>query len=171
MILRAAEARGQHFYSYAQRALFDNVGMRTLTLEPDTFGMPLAFGYVLGSARDRARLGNLLLQGGRWNGEALLPDSYVRFMRTAAPAWAADGRPQYGGFVWLNRVNDWPGPQDSYDLFGSGGQATWIFPTHDLVVVRMGFAKGGDDSPDPLKLTLEAVPQSQPVEAPYPAKP
>ena len=171
LIRRAAEARGQDFYSYAQRALFDKVGMRTLTLEPDTFGMPLAFGYVLGSARDWARLGNLLLQDGRWNGEALLPEAYVRFMRTAAPAWAADGRPWYGGFVWLNRANSWPGPEDSYALFGSGGQATWIFPTHDLVVVRMGFAKGGDESPDPLKLILEAVPQSRPAEAPYPAKP
>ena len=171
LIRRAAEARGQDFYSYAQRALFDKVGMRTLTLEPDTFGTPLAQGYVLGSARDWARLGNLLLQDGRWNGEALVPESYVRFMRTAAPAWAADGRPRYGGFVWLNRTNDWPGPEDSYALFGYGGQATWVFPTHDLVVVRMGFVKGGDESPEPLKLILEAVPQSRPVEAPYPAKP
>jgi CubicO group peptidase (beta-lactamase class C family) len=171
LIRRAAEARGQDFYLYAQRALFDKVGIRTLTLEPDTFGTPLAFGYVLGSARDWARLGNLLLQDGRWNGEALVPESYVRFMRTAAPAWAADGRPWYGGLIWLNRANSWPGPEDSYAMFGSGGQATWIFPTHDLVVVRLGYAKGGDESPEPLKLILEAVPQSRPVEAPYPAKP
>lgn len=170
LIRRAAEVRGEDFYSYAQRALFDKVGTRTLTLEPDTFGTPLA-GWVLGSARDWARLGNLLLREGRWNGEALLPESYVRFMRTTAPAWAADGRPWYGGLVWLNRANSWPGPEDSYALFGSGGQATWIFPTHDLVVVRMGHAKGGDESTDPLKLILEAVPQSRPVEAPYPAKP
>lgn len=171
LIRRAAEARGLDFYSYAQRVLFDKVGMRTLTLEPDTFGTPLALGLVLGSARDWARLGNLLLQDGRWNGEALVPESYVRFMRTVAPAWAADGRPRYGGFVWLNRENLWPGAQDSYAMFGSGGQATWIFPTHDLVVVRMGYAKGGDESTDPLKVILEAVPQSRPVEAPYPAKP
>jgi len=58
----------------------------------------------------------------------------------------------------------------AYALFGAGGQATWIFPTHDLVVVRMGYAKGGDESTDPLKL-IEAVPQSRPVEASYPAKP
>jgi len=171
LIRRAAEARGQDFYSYAQRALFDKVGMRTLTLEPDTFVTPLAHGYVLGSAHDWARLGNLLLQDGRWNGEALVPESYVRFMRTAAPAWAADGRPSYGGFVWLNRANFWPGPEDSYALFGAGGQATWIFPTHDLVVVRMGYAIGGDESTEPLKLILEAVPQSRPVEAAYLAKP
>jgi len=34
-----------------------------------------------------------------------------------------------------------------------------------------GYAKGGDESPEPLKLILEAVPQSRPVEAPYTAKP
>jgi len=59
----------------------------------------------------------------------------------------------------------------AHALFGAGGQTTWIFPTHDLVVVRMGYAKGGDESTDPLKLILEAVPQSRPVEASYPAKP
>jgi CubicO group peptidase (beta-lactamase class C family) len=97
LIRRAAEARGQDFHSYAQRALFDKLGIRTLVMEPDTFGTPLAHGYVLGSARDWARLGNLLLQEGRWNGEALVPATNVRIMRTAAPAWAPDGRPVNGG--------------------------------------------------------------------------
>lgn len=84
------------------------------------------------------------------------------------------GRPRYGGFVWLNRAYDWPGQEDSYALSGTGGQSTVIFPRHDLVVVRMGYVKGekvGDESTDrTLKLILEAVPQSRPGEAPYPAK-
>jgi CubicO group peptidase (beta-lactamase class C family) len=174
LIGRASSKHGQDLYSFAQSRLFDKIGMRTLVFEPDTFGNPLAFGYSLGSARDWARLGILLLQDGRWNGEQLVPEAYLRFMRTAAPAWEADGRPWYGGFVWLNRGELWPGPKDSYALVGSGGQSTIVYPTHDLVIVRMGHVRGEDagvqSADKAVTLLLEAVPQSRPLEPPPPPR-
>jgi CubicO group peptidase (beta-lactamase class C family) len=76
-----------------------------MVLETDPHGNFLLQGYELASARDWARLGNLYLQDGVWNGERILPEGYVNFVRTVAPAWKADGRPYYGGFFWLN-TND-----------------------------------------------------------------
>jgi CubicO group peptidase (beta-lactamase class C family) len=136
-----------------------------MVIETDPYGNSLSHGYDLASARDWARLGNLFLQDGVWNGERLLPESFIKFMRTPAPAWEADARPWYGGFVWLNRGHLWPGPEDSYAMAGAGGQWTLIFPTHDLVMVRMGHCRGeaasaasGDRA---VKLLLEAVPQAR----------
>ena len=146
-----------------------------MVIEPDPYGNPLAHGYVLASARDWSRFGNLLLSNGAWNGEQLLPAEYVRFMRTPAPAWVADGRPWYGGFVRANRAKLWAAPEDSYALVGAGGQATVIIPTHDLVIVRMGHVKGEEagraSSERAMKLIIEAVPQSREVEPAYSARP
>ena len=110
-------------------------------------------------------MGNLYLQDGVWNGERLLPEGFVSFVRTVAPAWAADGRRNYGGFFWLNTDRRFPVPTDAYFMQGAGGQTTLIIPSHDLVVVRMGHFKGAapgeKDLSKALALLMEAVPPSR----------
>src|SRR6185436_11796766 len=143
LIRLAVERRGEDYLSFPQRALFDRLGIRTMVLETDPHGNFLLQGYELASARDWTRLGNLYLQDGVWNGERLLPEGYVNFVRTVAPAWKADGRPVYGGFFWLNTRGNWPVPTDAYYMSGSGTQAVFIIPSHDLVVTRLGHYRGG----------------------------
>ena len=57
----------------------------------------------------------------------------------AVPEWR---RPEYGGFFWLTRVGSRNLPEDTYLAAGAGGQNTWIGPSLDLVVVRMGHMRG-----------------------------
>jgi CubicO group peptidase (beta-lactamase class C family) len=64
--------------------------------------------------RDWARLGNLYLQDGVWSGERILPEGYVKFVSTPAPAWVADKLPIYGGFFWINGGGQYPVPRNSY---------------------------------------------------------
>jgi CubicO group peptidase (beta-lactamase class C family) len=162
----AVERRGEEYLLFPQRALFDKLGMRTMVLETDSYGNFLAHGYVLGSARDWARLGNLYLQDGVWNGERILPEGFVKFVSTVAPAWKADQRPIYGAFFWVNGWGQLPVPRDAYYMSGSGTQMTIIIPSHDLVVVRMGHYKGGAPGYESLKralaLLMEAVPAAKP---------
>ena len=91
------EKRGEEYLSFPQRALFDSIGIRTMVMETDPFGNFLTQGYEFASARDWARLGNLYLQDGVWNGERILPEGYVKFVSTLAPAWEADKRPSTAG--------------------------------------------------------------------------
>ena len=114
------------------------------------------------AARDWARLGNLYLQDGVWNGQRILPEGYVKFVSSLAPAWKADGRPVYGGFFWINGDGTFPVPKEAYYMAGAGGQTTLIIPSHDLVVVRLGHYKGaaagGTSLRKSLALLTEAVP-------------
>jgi CubicO group peptidase (beta-lactamase class C family) len=162
LIRLGVEKRGQAYHSLPQRRLFDELGIRTIVIETDPFGNFLGQGYSLGSGRDWARLGNLYLQDGVWRGKRILPEGYVRFVSTLAPAWEADRRPIYGGFFWINGDSTFPVPKDAYYMSGAGGQTTLIIPSHDLVVVRMGHFKGagpgGRSLRRALSLLMETVP-------------
>jgi CubicO group peptidase (beta-lactamase class C family) len=162
LIRLGVEKRGEAYHAFPQRALFDKLGIRTMVMETDPHGNFLTQGYELASGRDWARLGNLYLQDGVWNGERILPEGFVQFVSTLAPAWAADGRPIYGGFFWLNGDSGYPVPKEAYYMAGAGGQTTFIIPSHDLVVVRLGHFKGSAASQaghkKALALLLEAVP-------------
>ncbi len=162
LIRLAVEQRGEDYFSFPQRALFDRIGIRSMVMETDPFGNFLLQGYELMAARDWARLGNLYLQDGIWNGARILPEGFVRFASTLAPAWRADGRPIYGGFFWLNGDRAFPIPVDTYFMAGAGGQNTFVIPSHDLVVVRMGHSKGATAGNEGLKraltILMDAVP-------------
>lgn len=165
LIRLAVEKRNEAYLSFPQRALFDKIGIRTMVMETDPFGNFLTQGYELASGRDWARLGNLYLQDGVWNGERILPEGYAAFVSTVAPAWEADKLPIYGGFFWINGNGMFPVPREAYYMAGAGGQTTLIIPSHELVVVRLGHYKGaaaGDVGfRKALALLMEAVPRKQ----------
>src|SRR3982075_2432597 len=164
LIRLGVEKSGDEYLSFPQRVLFDKLGIRTMVIETDPFGNFLGQGYEVGSGRDWARLGNLYLQDGVWNGERILPDGYVKFVSTLAPAWVADRRPVYGALFWINGVGQYPVPRHAYYMSGAGGQTTLIIPSHDLVVVRLGRYRGESAGAvgfsKALALLIEAVPKS-----------
>jgi len=167
LVRLAVERRGEDYLSFPRRALLDKLGMRTMVMETDPHGNFLTQGYELASARDWARLGNLYLQDGIWNGERLLPEGYVEYVKTVAPAWKADGRPVYGGgFFWVNGDGADPVPHSAYSMRGAGGQTTMILPTHDLVVVRLGHFKGEEAGDRALNQALALLVQAVPSHSP-----
>ena len=135
----AVTKRGENFMTWPQRALFDRIGIRRQVLETDPYGNFLITGYDYGTARNWARIGQLYLQDGVWQGTRILPEGWAKFVSTPAPAWS---RPVYGGLFWVNGDGGWNLPRDAYFASGAGGQSTFIVPSHQLVVVRMGHARG-----------------------------
>lgn len=155
------EKLGEHYHTFPQRALFDKIGIRTMVMETDPYGNFLTQGYEFASGRDWARLGNLYLQDGIWNGERILPEGFTKFVNTLAPAWIADGQPIYGGLFWINGDGGFPIPHDAYMMLGAGGQSVTIIPSHELVIVRLGHYKGQSEGGKALNnaysLLMEAV--------------
>ena len=166
LIRLGVEKRGEDYLSFPRRALLDKIGIRTMVMETDPFGDFLTQGYEFASGRDWARLGNLYLQDGVWNGERILPEGWAKFVSTLAPAWKADKRPIYGAFFWINGDSTLPVPKEAYYMAGAGGQTALIIPSHDLVVVRLGHYRGGDAGEagfeKALSILMEAVPRRRP---------
>ncbi len=165
LVRLGVEGRGQDYHSFAQREIFDKIGVSHMVMETDPYGNYLLQGYEFATPRDWARLGNLVLQDGKWNGEQILYPGYLQHAMEIAPAWKADGRNIYGGnFCWVNGDGFWPVPKDAIFFAGAGGQFTIMIPSHDLVVVRLGHYKGASLGvqalKDALSLLMEAVPQS-----------
>ncbi len=163
--LGVEEQLGENYHQFPQRHLFDKLGIRNFHAMTDPYGNFLLQGYGFGSGRDWARLGNLYLQDGVVNGERILPEGYVEYASTIAPAWEADGRRVYGGsFFWVNGNGGFPIPRSGFRMAGAGGQSTIIIPTHDMVVVRIGHYSGAGPGrralDEALRLLMEAVPEA-----------
>jgi CubicO group peptidase (beta-lactamase class C family) len=163
LVRLAVEGRGENYHAFPQRNLFDKLGVRDAVIETDAYGNFIGQGRALMPARDWARVANLYLQDGVWNGERILPDGWVEYASTPAPAWIADGRPQYGGsFFWVNADGGDPIPPSAFSMQGAGGQSATIIPTHQLVVVRIGKYTGAGPGGRALRSAFELLMQAVP---------
>ncbi len=121
--------------------LFEPLGMHRSVFELDASGVLVGSSYPYFSARDWARLGQLLLNEGELNGYRLLSADWVH--RAISPN-ASDNDPRYGYQIWLNGGGDslrWPDlPEDSYAMQGNRGQIVLVIPSLDTVIVRLGWS-------------------------------
>lgn len=141
IVRQTVEARGENYLTFPQRALFDKIGMRNVVLETDAWGNFILTGYDFASAHDWVRFGLLHLWDGVWQGERILPEWWVDFISTPAPADTSQG---YGGLWWLNRGGSMSRvPADAFWASGYMGQRTMVIPSRDMVIVRLGPSPGG----------------------------
>lgn len=155
------QALGAEAYlRYPRRALLDRIGMRNTLLSTDRFGDFILSSQVYTNARDLARFGLLYLQGGVWNGERLLSEEWIRFVRTPAPATRHRGS-FYGGQFWLVPDDRNDVPPDAYSTAGNRGQFVIVVPSRDVVIVRRGldYGKQGFDRWELTREVLKAVPR------------
>lgn len=147
------------YAEFPRRALFDRIGMRNTLASTDRFGDFILSSQVYTNARDLARFGLLYLQGGVWDGERLVSEDWIRFVRTPAPATAETGN-QYGGQFWLVPDDRTDVPKTAYSTSGNRGQYVIIVPSHDTVIVRRGldYGRQGFNRWDLAREVLKAIP-------------
>ncbi|MHA7815111.1 MAG: serine hydrolase domain-containing protein [Pseudohaliea sp.] len=133
---------------YVWERFFAPAGMHSAVFEVDVSGAQVGSSYFYASARDWARFGLLLLNGGRINGRQLLSPAYVAFATT--PITQAPDR-RYGGQFWLNagdpaapEKRELPdAPRDLYMAAGFNDEYIIVVPSRDAVIVRAGWTNGG----------------------------
>ena len=72
------------YQEFPRRALLDRIGMRNTLVSADRFHDFILSSQVYTNARDLARFGLLYVQNGVWNGERLLSEEWIEFVRTPA---------------------------------------------------------------------------------------
>lgn len=145
-------ATGQELQAFAQEQLLGRVGIprdHWVWLR-DRAGYTVVAGGLLLRPDDQARLGQLMLNRGRWRGQQLVSQSYLRQAVSGTKS-----NPGHGFLFWLNEGDRYklpslpeglwhkqpffPGvPRDAYAFVGAGGQIIVIVPSRDMVIVRNG---------------------------------
>jgi CubicO group peptidase (beta-lactamase class C family) len=143
------------YREFPRKALLDRIGMRNTLVGTDRFGDFILSSQVYTNARDLARFGLLYLQEGVWNGQRLISDDWIRFVRMPAPATAQTGN-FYGGQWWLVPGDRDDVPRDAYATSGNRGQYVIVVPSHKVVIVRRGLDYG-DQGFDRWDLTREVL--------------
>ncbi len=120
------------------------LGMTRTTPETDWQGDFVLSSQVWMTARDLARLALLYQNGGKMNGQQLLPADWPAFVE-AATMTQPQGRPEgYGAGFWrwggLGAHDAVPAlPAGTYAMNGNRGQYAVIVPGQNMIVIRRGF--------------------------------
>lgn len=147
-ILRSTFADDHDYWAFARDELFAPLGMHAAVLETDPSGTFVGSSYGFATARDWARFGMLYAGDGTFGDRRILPAGWLDRARTPV----ATGRGTYGSHLWLDgdpdgdgpQQREWPDlPQDLLHMDGHEGQYCVVFPTQQIVIVRLGCAKNG----------------------------
>lgn len=128
---------GKRLDTYAEQALFRPLGIDRYEWLKYPSGLPIAASGLRLLPRDMAKLGQLVLDHGRWRGEQIVPEGWVE--ASISPQAVIAERPfgfqRYGYQWWLGtaRVGDRSVPWAA--AVGWGGQRILIVESMDLVVV------------------------------------
>jgi len=151
--------KGRSTIAYFEAHVSNPLGLRRLNYKRDSLGNPLpATGFEL-TAREWARLGELVLGNGSYHGRQIVPAALLREALTGSQA-----NPSYGLTFWLNsqtangreadieRMLDLPwqtaqwtdicisqdAPADMVVALGSHHQRLFVIPSLRAVIVRQG---------------------------------
>ena len=123
-------AYGKDVEKYAAEKLFAPLGIFEWEWLQDQDREPAGhFGLRL-RPRDMIKIGRLVLQDGKWDGEQVVPASYMRALSNH------DGRTQkYGYQWWLREFRVGKQVAPAIVAHGRGGQAIFVFPDQNSVAV------------------------------------
>lgn len=138
-------ATGQRYGQYLATKLWQPIGAQEAQLwldRPDGNAKP--FCCLFARSQDWLRVGQLLLNKGKFNEKQVVPADWIAKMVTSGGV-----EPAYGYHLWLKaRTQDGPGykkratqpflANDMFYLDGFGQQRVYVMPSQQLVVVRVG---------------------------------
>jgi CubicO group peptidase (beta-lactamase class C family) len=153
---------GTNALAFARRELFGPLAIHDVAWTSDPQGNNHGWGDLQLHPRDMAKLGQLLLQHGRWGNRQLISDAWIR-LATRAHVDKTSNQDQYGYYWWVKGA-DYPG---MFEAVGRGGQRINVWPAKDLVLV---FTGGGFEPGDLAAFIVKSL-KSDKSDQPLPPNP
>jgi CubicO group peptidase (beta-lactamase class C family) len=127
---------GKNIDDYAAEHLFKPLGIRYYWKHSPT-GLPDTEGGLYLSAHDLAKIGQLFLKGGMWEGKEVVSPAWIK--DSVAPhVIVPDGTWKYGYQWWMQPIGS--SPEDiAWFARGFGGQQLIVLPEYDIVAVFTGW--------------------------------
>ena len=136
------QASGMHADKFAEKYLFGPIGITTYRWDYGRWeGYPLMDGSLALRPRDMAKIGQLVLDRGKWQGKQIVSSRWVD--ESTALHMDVEGPEDYG-YLWWRASAPFEGRMvDGVFASGMGSQFIFILPEYNLVVVTTG---GNDDN-------------------------
>lgn len=130
-------ATGLYAHEFAEKHFLHPMGIYAYQWNKDPMGYPCTGGTDGGlglRTRDIAKFGWLFLKDGKWKGERIISEKWVREAPHIQISPEAK-RTRYG-FNWMTGTRVSKGKRFEYVAsFGYGGQTLYLVPEYDLIVV------------------------------------
>ncbi len=126
-------ATGQRVADFAQAVLFKPLGIETVKWQYQPLGAAMTGGGLQLRSRDLLKLGQLYLNGGRWQGRQVISEAWVR--RSVSPHANAREDTDYGYLWWLQTFHVGGRSIPTYGMYGTGGNKVYVLPEQGVVVV------------------------------------
>lgn len=126
--------------AFIRDELWGRLGTEQYQWQPDLSGLPKAAAGSSVCSRDMLKMGLLVLNGGKWEGEQLLPPAFIK--RATSPLIQAGRDSSYGYFWWTMNYEIGGKSYFCKQGRGAGGQFIFIFPDLDLIVVATAHNQG-----------------------------
>lgn len=149
---------GMTHFAYAREKLFIPMNIRDATWAADSEGSTRSYSHLYLRTRDYAKLGQLYLQNGKWQGRQLVPADWVRESTRSDV-----GLSPWYGYLWHTNLPvkysrpESTIPSDAFMARGIFGQWVVVIPSMNLVIAKNANNQCALDEPLFIEKVLAAV--------------
>ena len=129
------KAAGMNALEFAKKHLFNHLGIDHFNWPPNPQGITIGWADLQLRPRDMAKIGQMMLKGGRWQGTQIISRNWVN---QSTRAHIKAGGYDYGYQWWRGKTIANNQIIDVFWAWGHGGQFIIVMPELDSVVVLTG---------------------------------
>jgi CubicO group peptidase (beta-lactamase class C family) len=127
------KSTGMRVDHYAQHKLFAPLGITNVQWVYSPLNIPQTGGGLRLNSRDLLKIGQLYLDGGRWQGHQIVNQEWVR--NSTRPHARIDDSTEYGYLWWLKSFKSGEKSYPAFFMTGNGGNKVVAIPQLDMTVV------------------------------------